>query len=461
MNNYRDDTQDTAIASDNTFGGLRAVVEELLLLSDALLFGIAITLSSSAIASDEVIDSSAYSFTDTAIVADEVIDTKHAIYNHIENIKTADAITQKVMALHSDSAAISDLLIPATTSGTINDSAIASDSVTSQRNATSLVYDNAKVLDAVGTVVRDTIEDTATIADNTTDKLLAINIIDDVALAQDEVITSSIQLITDSAIAGDEVKAKRNVVSSVLESLTIKDALLFNRADTINDTVSADGIVIDRLFARSLLIDSAAISDELIDNINQNTVLSFSASITEQVLDKLNAAVLIIDSAVIQDEILNIGGYRGQAWTSNVDSWAMSRYEPYNFNRLVVIDGVLYGEADDGIYQLDQPASPVVASIRTGKMDLGNGQLTHPATAYLEYELTGNAAMSVTTTQKGSEQTYTYALPNELAGELTNGRFIFGRGLRGRHFSFELVMIGTHGHINDLSIEHFPTSRRV
>lgn len=461
MNSYRDDNQDTAIASDSTFGGLRSAVDEVLRVSDKLLFGIAIVLSSSAIASDEVIDSSAYSFVDTAIVADEVIDTKHAIYNHIESVKITDTITQNVMALHSDSAAISDFLIPATTSGTINDSAIASDSVTSQRNVITLVYDSAKVSDAVGAVVRYTIEDTAVIADKTTDKLLAINIINDGALAQDEVIASSVQLIIDSAIAGDEVKAKRNVVSSVLESLTIKDALLFNRGDTVTDTVSADGIVIDQLFARGLLIDSAAMSDEVIDTIGQNTAVSESVSINEQIFDKLSAAVLIVDSAVIQDEILNIGGYRGQAWTSNVDSWAMSRYEPYNFNRLVVIDGVLYGEADDGIYQLDQPASPVVASIRTGKMDLGNGQLTHPATAYLEYELSGNAAMSVTTTQKGSEQTYTYALPNELAGELTNGRFIFGRGLRGRHFSFELVMIGTHGHINDLSIEHFPTSRRV
>ena len=139
----------------------------------------------------------------------------------------------------------------------------------------------------------------------------------------------------------------------------------------------------------------------------------------------------------------------------------MSRYNPYNYNRLVVIDGALYGEAEDGIYKLDQEIAPVVASIKTGKMDLGRGALTHPNAAYLEYELAGQASMTVHTTQKGIEQQYTYVLPNELADELTNGRFIFGRGLRGRHFSFELTMVGTHGYINDLSVDHQPTTRRV
>ncbi|PKH81246.1 hypothetical protein CXF60_06260 [Psychrobacter sp. 4Bb] len=186
-----------------------------------------------------------------------------------------------------------------------------------------------------------------------------------------------------------------------------------------------------------------------------------SIAITDEVIDKLDAMVLIIDGAVIEDNVLSSGGAQGQAWTANVDSWAMSRYNPYNYNRLVVINGVLYGEADDGIYRLDEQVSAVTASVKTGKMDLGKGALTHPSTAYLEYELNGGASMTVSTTQKGVAQQYTYMLPSEVADELTNGRFIFGRGLRGRHFAFELIMIGTHGHVNDLFIEHTPTSRRV
>lgn len=246
-----------------------------------------------------------------------------------------------------------------------------------------------------------------------------------------------------------------------IDNLSIVDKLLFNRADIIIDDVAISDTTTGKFAAAGTLIDAAVISDTILDSIIQNAIIMDSTAITDEVIDKLDAMVLIIDGAVIEDSVLSSGGAQGQAWTANVDSWAMSRYNPYNYNRLVVINGVLYGEADDGIYRLDQEVDAVTAIVKTGKMDLSGGQLTHPASAYLEYELDGGASMTVHTTQKGVEQQYTYMLPNELAGELTNGRFIFGRGLRGRHFAFELIMIGTHGHINDLTIEHLPTSRRV
>lgn len=117
--------------------------------------------------------------------------------------------------------------------------------------------------------------------------------------------------------------------------------------------------------------------------------------------------------------------------------------------------------AADGVYALDGGAETISGRIQTGKLDIGQGGLVHPLAAYLEYELDGTAEMDVTTTQSGQAETYTYALPAEAAGELTNGRFVFGRGLRGRHFSFALRITGTHGYINDLSVNSAPTKRRV
>ena len=139
----------------------------------------------------------------------------------------------------------------------------------------------------------------------------------------------------------------------------------------------------------------------------------------------------------------------------------MSRYLPYTFRGLAVIDGVAYGMSADGVYALDGDSETIAASMRTGKLDIGQGGLVHPLAAYMEYELDGAAEMDVTTTQSGQAETYTYTLPNEVADELTNGRFIFGRGLRGRHFSFTLRMTGTHGYINDLSVNVTATKRSV
>lgn len=461
MSNYRDDSQDTAIASSKTFGGLRAVVDEVLRLADALLFGIAITMSASALASDEVIDNSIYSFHDSAHITDELIGSKSLALTITDSSKIADQLTYGLAFTEVDSITISDKLINGSTAAISRDSAAISDEVTSQRIVSSVVADSASISDSLTAIERDSVTASAGVLDSVLDRLHAVQLIADSVQAQDEQVSSTIVVINDSAAAYDQVFAKRNVVSMVSDSVKAADNLLFNRMEVLTDSAVADSLIAGKLNARGVIIDSGTIDDIVIDNIIQSVTITDSALIADSVIDKLDTAVLIIDGAVIEDITIDSGGLQGQAWTANVDSWAMSRYNPYNYNRLVVINDVLYGEADDGIYQLNQEVYPVVASVKTGKMDLGNGQMTHPAYAYLEYELDGNASMIVSSTQKGVEQQFTYVLPNELASELTNGRFVFGRGLRGRHFSFELIMVGTHGHINDLSIEHAPTSRRV
>ena len=461
MSNYRDDNQDTATASSKTFGGLRAVVEELLRVSDALLFGIAITLSSSALASDEVIDSSIQVLHDSALISEQVIDTNVSSQLHTDSAKVDEQYKYGLLAVQSDSAIASDELLRGSTRSVTTDGAKVSDSTTSQRIVTHLVTDSARAKDAITAIERDLIVDSMAITDSTTDKLQAVQLISDSAGVTDSSTGSIATLITDSAFAYGQPFAQRTVKALSIDNLSIVDNLLFNRADIIIDDVAISDRATGKFGAAGTLIDTATISDEVLDSIIQNAIIMDSIAITVEVIDKLDAMVLIIDGAVIEDSVLSSGGAQGQAWTANVDSWAMSRYNPYNYNRLVVINGVLYGEADDGIYRLDQEVDAVTAIVKTGKMDLGRGQLTHPASAYLEYELNGGASMTVHTTQKGIEQKYTYVLPNELADKLTNGRFIFGRGLRGRHFAFELTLVGTHGYINDLSVDHQPTSRRI
>lgn len=461
MSEYRDDTQDTAVASDKTFGGLRSSIDEVLRIGDTLIFGLAMLVSSSAIAGDQVIDNAVQTLSDSATITSQVIDIKQSNQLHIDQAKIADSFRYGLIETVNDSVIISDSLVAGTIQSTVNDSVRASDSVTSQRSAYNLVMDSAVISDSMTAIERDVVADNVTASESVIDKLRAVQLVSDTAISSDAIIDTAASLIIDSASIYDELIAKRIVVSLVQDSIKASDQLIFKRTDVITDSTPASDESAGELSAFDTLIDEGVISDTVIDNINQNTVASESAHIVDEIIDKLHGTVFIIDGAVIEDTAINIGGYQGQAWTANSDSWAMSRYNPYNYNRLVVINDVLYGEADDGIYRLDQESTAVTARIKTGKMDLGRGQLTHPANAYLEYELNGGASMTVSTTQKGVEQQYTYMLPNEMANELTNGRFIFGRGLRGRHFAFELIMIGTHGHVNDLSIEHIPTTRRV
>lgn len=461
MSNYRDDNTDTAIASDSTFVGLRSMLEDIARASDSIFFGIAITLSSTAIASDEVIDTSGYAFIESATVSDQVIDRLHASDLSTDKVRAGESWSYGLRVVHEDTAIASDEVIAGTTGSMLYSSAIASDEVTGHRIVRTLAIDTATASDSLTRITSDLIIDSAIANDDATGLLRAADLITATATASDELLGAVSSLIIDTAIASDEVIARRYVSTLAIDSATAKDELLFSLQDIITDTTTVTDGIEARLYARDLITDTAIGSATVIDKIIQSNVITDTAKASDSVIDRLHAAMSWQDIVVVQDELINIGGYRGQTWTANVDSWAMSRYNPYNYNRLVVIDGALYGEAEDGIYKLDQEVLPVVANVVTGKMDLGRGALTHPNAAYLEYELAGQASMTVHTTQKGIEQSYVYTLNTELAEELTNGRFIFGRGLRGRHFSFELTMVGTHGYINDLSVDHQPSTRRI
>ncbi|RMX08904.1 hypothetical protein D8I35_05250 [Corticibacter populi] len=169
----------------------------------------------------------------------------------------------------------------------------------------------------------------------------------------------------------------------------------------------------------------------------------------------------VLDSVYVQDFIPARAG-AGTAWTAAADGWAMSQYDQYPFDSIAVVDGVAFATGSDGVWALRGGDEIIRAKLTTGKMDVGQGGLTHPMYAYLEYELDGSAVMTVTQTQGGSvAQSWTYPLDGEPAAALTNGRFKFGRGLRGRHFTFALELVGERAHINDLYVVADATKRRI
>lgn len=387
MSSYRDDTQETAVASDFTWGQLTTIAEETVKFTSTLLVGIFLMLSDVAIASDEVIDRSRNMTTEYAVISDTVFDLKRTAILVTESTKITDTALGALQVLHVEQATASDAVI-----------------------------DNVR------------------------------------------------SVTTDSAQVTDQVIATRFARTLVTESAKLSDTTLQAASVLVTESVTALDWSGGKLRSKTLSLDSATIADQVIDAHKSPSIVIESARIDSSVTDHLLAQNLIVEQAVVEDEQIG-GGNLGQAWTANADTWAMSRYAPYTFNSLSVVDGVLYGLTEDGVYALDSEAQQISGAITTGKLDLGNGSLVHPLGAYVEYELFGNserlAQMDVTTTQSGAAQTYTYTLPTERADELTNGRFVFGRGLRGRHFTFSLHLTGQRGYINDLSVELAQTKRRV
>ena len=384
MSNYRDDTQETAVASDFTWAGMGSIAEESARIVGTLAFGLMVMHASSAVAADEVFDSAVGIIVEQAVASDAVLDAKRAQSLTDERGKVAERWSGVLRVVHEDAATASDTTLDAVRAVTVEQARIA-DEVIPQRRVAVLVSETARASDTTSQVATELLEDSAAAADEATGRLRAK------------------VLAVESATLADETFGGQQAAAPVVERARIA------------------ATVTDHLAARDIVADGAAAEDGTWSNLPD----------------------------------------AGQAWTANTDTWAMSRYAPYSFSGLAVIDGMAYGMAADGVYALDGGAETISGRIQTGKLDIGQGGLVHPLAAYLEYELDGTAEMDVTTTQSGAAETYTYDLPAESAGELTNGRFVFGRGLRGRHFSFALRITGTHGYINDLSVNSAPTKRRV
>jgi len=371
-----------------------------------------------------------------------------------------DTTWVKIAAVVEDSAkATSKLLFALLVTHT--EIAVAADQV--QDNARSLLAERATVSDAAMGHLRAAV----LLADNVKASDRAIvrqrALLADTAVAADRVFDKTRSITTERVAIADAVFGQRRAHSLVSEVIRARDFTgQFSRV-LISETGAASDWAGGRVHTRQRVLDGATATDELLDAHRAvEQVPTERARAFAVVLDRLHARDLVQDGAVVEDSMPAEHG-SGQAWTANADRWAMSRYAPFTFNGLAVIDGVLYGTTDDGVYALSAGSEAIEARMVTGKVDVGKGVLVHPVAAYLEYELDadGAATMDVSTTQSGATETYSYALESEPAAELTNDRIVFGRGLRGRHFGFTLRLTARHAYINDLRVESAPTKRRV
>ena len=146
--------------------------------------------------------------------------------------------------------------------------------------------------------------------------------------------------------------------------------------------------------------------------------------------------------------------------TCNTVNWALSRYDDENTQSLVNYKGVLLRATEQGLFALIGNNDDLTAFVDYGRLDHSR-QLTRPDSCLMEYAKQGSLNVTVTETQSGKAQNYTYELPDETADDLTNGRAKFGRGLKGRHFSYRIEFVGKYAQIEDAYIDFVTTKRRI
>ena len=281
-----------------------------------------------------------------------------------------------------------------------------------------------------------------------------------IALA-DDTKHAAVARVRDGAAFSDEVLGRRRVVQLVVDGVRLNDASPRIARELVAEAIVVGEAYSGKLRATGFFFDSIALAAEDDTDTTTDGLLVERLRITDEIVGMLHARNTVTDGLALWDEVLQTGDY-GQAWTASTDSWAMSRFAPFTFTSLSVIDGVLYGCNSQGVFALDGNDEPITALLRTGRLDVTNGTLVRLVEAPMEYELDGTAALDVTETQNGvAPETYTYEPDARDALVLTNSRFQLGRGLKGRHFTFALSLQGRRGYINDLRVTVAPSKRSM
>lgn len=266
---------------------------------------------------------------------------------------------------------------------------------------------------------------------------------------------------TDAATFSDQVFGQRRVVQLVVDSIRLGDAAPRIARELVTEAFVVGEAYSGKLHATDFLSDSLALAAEDDTTTTTDSLLVEQLRLSDEVWGTLHASNTVTEGLALWDEALQTGDY-GQAWTASTQSWAMSRFAPFTFTSLAVIDDVLYGCNSQGVFALDGDSETMTAELRTGAMDMTGGVLAHPLEAHIEYELRGTATFDVTTTQAGTPATYSYPLKaRPVADALTNARAVFGRGLRGRHFAYTLRLTGQQAYINDWSVLVAPSKRSI
>lgn len=354
--------------------------------------------------------------------------------------RIAASLFVAIGVLHADQAAASDETFGRHVGFTVEQAA-GSDLATGVMHvAAPPIFEVAQARDRVIDRTRATLEEHATI--------------------RDDITVRATDVIREQAMLADATFGTLHARVSVFEVGRIRDILVRHVAEVVADSALASDAFITRMRARGLTVESAALLDEAPSAHAALVHVTESVRLTDETTGLLHAASLIEEGATADATIVS-HEVTGQAWVSEAENWAMSRYEPFGFEAAAVVDGVVFVSGPGGFFALDGDTEAIEAHLRTGKVDVSGGNLAKPVAMYVEYELDGAVAVTVGQTQSGALQQWTYPLPDRPAAELTNARTQFGRGLRGRHFTFELRLTGASGYINDATLLVEKTGRRI
>lgn len=254
-----------------------------------------------------------------------------------------------------------------------------------------------------------------------------------------------------SALAVDSEVSLRQLSVSMAEAIVALVSLGQGTSYAILESVSANDQVSPLVARLALLIESAAGSSLPVAGLGLVTVVSESASGASApvTLAAYLAAVLEGGAASVR---LRLGGTEYLGWVLNPKGMhtkdghmpGVSQYQHFPFNSLARIGSRYFAAGDAGLYELtgtDDAGAPIAGHLKSGKMDFGSSLQKRIDSAWFAVATDGTVRLKVITHDGGENVETWYELTSRDAGAVDeNLRLKIGKGLKSRHWQFELVV---------------------
>ena len=304
----------------------------------------------------------------------------------------------------------------------------------------------------------------------------------DGAVVGDAVLTRRHVRLFDAATVGDEWKPVGSPRVRLADGIRIRDRFRPKRAARLADGVQVSDALAARPKVRLTDVVLATDATRPIRYMHMRLGDSFRA--TDTVVPRGQPRVRLADEVFASERwrlpriAVAADGHTAHrvgpatAWTTNTDTWGASRYTDFEFNSLAVVDGVLMGTNDDGLWRLDasdDDGAPILAHVQTDMQDYGAEQVKNAPLVYAGVATDGALQLTVDAVIKRTAASYTYTFEPRQAGDFAPGRCKIGRGVRARYMQFTVgnhsgsgaLAAGADFTIDSLSVLAEAGSRRV
>lgn len=241
------------------------------------------------------------------------------------------------------------------------------------------------------------------------------------------------------------------------DRVRLADALRRFFGGDVVETIGVEAVLTPRMRLRLGLTDTAGVAESLSKKFVVRVIASDTVAIDDADVLKLVFRPQLRDGVEIAAAYVAPNG-NFTTWAINTRSGAVSEYGSYEFNSFAQMGGKYLGASTSGLYELngdDDNGTDIIATIRSGLMQMTGSRFTMLRDAYLGMRADGAFVLRIIT---GEGEVYNYTFT---ADSMTSSKVPLGKGIRARYLAFELVSTGQDFDLDSVEFVPLVSTRRA